>query len=87
MRRAGHKPGQTKHRKKEKAMTSLTLKSMNDSLNPMGVKVTRRDGEYRVAFRDCLNAEDSAYYTNDASDALDTGMSMANARGSFRPRG
>jgi len=40
-----------------------------------GMSLRHNDGEYRVNFRN--GTEDSAYYTNDLQDAVDTGRSMA----------
>ena len=54
-------------------MKAYTLKAMNEELRSKGVKVTKRDGEYRVSYAYRQNAEDSAYYT---TDALDTGREM-----------
>jgi hypothetical protein len=43
-----------------------------------GATVRKRDGEYRVCLRG--GTEDSAYYTGDRDDALETGVAMAAER-------
>lgn len=58
-------------------MTKLTLKQAQGILRAIGITLTKNSyNEYRVAFRGKGN-EDSAYYTNDLQDAVDTGRHMA----------
>lgn len=54
------------------------------AIAPLGMKVRRVEGEYRVVFNDYdatprgkLDEEMAAYYTMDASDALETARAMA----------
>jgi hypothetical protein len=61
-------------------MSKLTLHTVREELKRIRVRITRSpDGELRV----CLfgRNEDSAYYTNDLQDALDTGRAMDKADG------
>jgi len=44
----------------------------------MGLTITKRDGEYRVAYQgNVTETEPSAYYTNDVNDAVATARAMA----------
>jgi len=56
------------------AKKSFTLKEAREILTPLGVVITTQDGEYRVNFKG--GKEDTAYYTNDISDAVGTGKKM-----------
>lgn len=61
----------------------MNLKQANESLNPLGLRVTKTQwGEYRVAFIEGTKdeREASAYYTDDIDDAEGTGVAMYNAR-------
>lgn len=49
-----------------------------------GMTITRRDGEYRVNFRE--GREATAYYTNDMEDAFATGVTMAQTGGTPKSR-
>ena len=51
----------------------ITYTAMRKELVAAGLKVTKDDGEIRVAFP---GNESAAYYTNDAEDALNTGRAM-----------
>lgn len=53
----------------------MTLKQAKRSLSKLGITLSKRDGEYRVNYR--AGKESSAYYTNDLTDAYDTGRDMA----------
>lgn len=52
-----------------------TLKNAKVILSEIGMGITKRDDEYRVNFKN--GTENTAYYTNDLQDALETGMKMA----------
>lgn len=60
----------------------MNLKQVNESLNPLGLRVSKRDGEYRVAFmhlhHGITDTEASAYYTDSLEDAEGTGIAMYN---------
>jgi hypothetical protein len=56
------------------AKKSFTLKEAREILTPLGVVITAQDGEYRVNFKG--GKEDTAYYTDDISDAVGTGKMM-----------
>lgn len=61
----------------------MNLKQANESLNPLGLKVTKTEyGEYRVAFTSGTKEEReaSAYYTDDIEDAEGTGILMYRER-------
>lgn len=57
----------------------MTDKEAAAQLRYIGLTLRKRDGEYRVAFRD-TDDEASAYYTNDRDDAVATGREMASSR-------
>jgi thioredoxin reductase (NADPH) len=65
----------------------MTLAQAKAILTPIGIVLSKTDGEYRVNFRG--GGESTAYYTNDIEDAVATGKSMAkegqhrNRRGQF----
>ena len=52
-----------------------TLAEAREILKEHGLIIRKRDGEYRVNFRG--QSEDSAHYTNDLNDAINTGLTMA----------
>lgn len=52
----------------------LTLKNVKAELRKYNVVIEKRDDEYRVNV--ARGAESTAYYTNDLSDALGTGIAM-----------
>ena len=57
-------------------MADMTLRKAREILRAVDVVIRRTDyGEYRVCVRGC--GEESAYYTNDLEDAVDTGRMMA----------
>lgn len=58
----------------------MTVKDATTRLRNFGIRLKVSDGEYRVAFRNDPNAEDSAYYTCDIIDAVQTGIRMAQER-------
>lgn len=63
---------------------TLTLRSVRKELMIYKVRIRKTvDGEYRVSVKG--QGEDSAYYTNDLYDALQTGKDMA-ARAGTNPR-
>lgn len=55
------------------------------TIRDLGLTVRKTDGEYRVAFRG-PNNEETAYYTNDLKDAVDTARSMAALKASSENR-
>jgi hypothetical protein len=57
--------------------TKLTQKTVRAALSRVGISFRKTDcGEYRVNFRN--GREETAYYTDDLSDALNTGIAMLN---------
>ena len=58
----------------------MTLQTAKNQLRDFGMSVNVRDGEYRVNFLG--GKEETAYYTNDLEDAVDTGRLMFQARNS-----
>ena len=56
----------------------MTLAEARQRLTMSGMRLTRRDREYRVAFAELSfrDAEPSAYYTDDLLDAVLTGARM-----------
>lgn len=60
---------------------ALTLLQVRETLWPLGLRISKWDGEYRVNF--VRGDEATAYYTNDLEDALWTGLQMA-SRGETR---
>ena len=65
-----------------------SLEEIRIALRPLGMKVRREEGEFRVVFDDFdatprgeLDEEMAAYYTLDAEDALETARNMARRRG------
>jgi hypothetical protein len=56
----------------------MTLTEARQRLTLIGMRLTRRDREFRVAFAELpySKAEDSAYYTDDLLDAVLTGAKM-----------
>ncbi len=64
-----------------------SLEDIRNAIRPLGMKVRRLEGEYRVVFADYdktpsgqLDEEMAAYYTMDATDALETARDMARRR-------
>lgn len=64
-----------------------SLEAIRAAIAPLGMRVRRVDGEYRVVFDDYgqsprgkLDEEMAAYYTTDADDALGTAQDMARRR-------
>lgn len=64
-----------------------SLEAIRAAIAPLGMKVRRVEGEYRVVFNDYdatprgkLDEEMAAYYTTDADDALETARDMARRR-------
>ena len=55
----------------------MTFEAAKKLLKTLGLWLSKRHGEYRVAFP---NDEASAYYTNDLDDAVSTGIQMAKVR-------
>ena len=53
----------------------LTQDDVKGALRNLGLTFRSRDGEFRVNYRG--GTEGTAYYTDDLSDALDTGREMA----------
>lgn len=53
----------------------LTLKTATALLSEMGFSLRKRDGEFRVNIHN--GAEETAYYTDDIQDAVDTAKHMA----------
>jgi hypothetical protein len=56
----------------------MTLTEARQRLTMSGMRLTKRDGEYRVTFAELAyaQAEPSAYYTDDLLDAVLTGARM-----------
>jgi len=54
----------------------MTQNEARQALRVMGVSLTKRDGEYRVAFPG-TGQEPSAAYDSDLDSAVDTGVAMA----------
>jgi hypothetical protein len=52
----------------------MTLADAKEQLRPIGVVLTKRDGEYRVNRKGA--GEGAAYYTDDLWDAVATGQAM-----------
>ena len=52
-----------------------TIKAAKAALKPHGISLNKKDGEYRVNF--VGGREETAYYTNDIDDAVNTGIDMA----------
>ena len=67
-------------------MKRITLKYVNETLKPMGIIVKREDGEYIVNYNGATSRE-SAYYTDNIEDALNTGISMYSIREAIKGRG
>lgn len=60
----------------------MTLAQARAKLRPAGMVLRKEAGEYRVSFRGPSSAtEDSAYYTDNLGDAVQTGLAMAERRG------
>lgn len=60
------------------AAARLTFGAVRLELAAIGLKLAKRDGEFRVAYPGPHHeAEPSAYYTDDLFDALETGREMA----------
>lgn len=55
----------------------LTIAYVQSVFSPLGISLRKRDGEFRVNF--VGGNEDTAYYTTDLQDALNTGVVMAKA--------
>lgn len=62
-------------KQKNPSRPRLTLATVRDALSERGISIRKSDGEYRVNF--IGGREATAYFTNDLSDALATGRSMA----------
>lgn len=62
------------------AKDAATLEQARAQLAPLGVVLTKSDGEYRVNFKG--GAEATAYYTDDLNDAVGTGKAMAKHKAS-----
>ena len=58
-------------------MRSITRAQVEASV-PVSIAVSLKDGEYRVNFRG--GSEATAYYTNDAKDAIYTAWAMVYPR-------
>lgn len=52
----------------------MTLEQAKLQCRKAGMTLSKKDGEYRVNFRD--GKESSAYYTNDILDAVRAAMAM-----------
>jgi len=65
-----------------KTTMKLTMKDTKLALVPHGIniKYNASYNEYRVSYKDIVNSESSAYYTDDLTDAIYTGMTMAENR-------
>lgn len=75
--------GATLKKANGRKVAAPTVASILAAIRALGLKVTRTDGEYRVAYRGLSEKkeESSAYYTTDGSDALGTARYMASRRG------
>lgn len=62
----------------------MNFTQAKETLDAIGIRLTKVDGEYRVAFKrtraEARNAEPSAYYTTDLRDAVSTGTMMAGGK-------
>lgn len=57
----------------------ITFKEVKSQIAAIGgLSVSKREGEFRVNFRD--GSEATAYYTNDPQDAIDTAKAIARNR-------
>lgn len=56
----------------------MTLKNLTEKCRAMGLTCRKRDGEYRINYKG--GSEETAYYTDDMGDALDTAVCMHRAQ-------
>lgn len=57
--------------------TAQTIFGAKALLKPFGITIRLTDGEYRVNFLEAPHKEETAYYTSDLEDAIDTAIDMA----------
>lgn len=64
------------------ATIKTTMKDAQYALAKHGINIrkTGYGNEYRISYKGILNAENSAYYTDDIVDAIYTGMAMSENR-------
>ena len=55
----------------------MNTKRTKKAIQALGMTARRRDGEWRINYRN--GREETAYYTNDNADALQTAQTMATA--------
>lgn len=60
--------------RKARAKRDDTFKAVQASVRAMGLTVRKREGEFRVNYAN--GREETAYYTNDAEDAVNTARAM-----------
>lgn len=56
-----------------------TFKQAREIIRGLGLTVTKRDGEFRVNYPN--GKEETAYYTTDAEDAINTARAMSEWQG------
>ncbi|ARQ95400.1 hypothetical protein [Bradyrhizobium phage BDU-MI-1] len=63
-------------------MTYITLAEARQRLALSGMRITKRDREFRIAYAELpyREAEPSAYYTDDLEDAVITGSKMRHTK-------
>lgn len=63
-------------------MSYITLTEARQRLALSGMRITRRDREFRVSYAELAfaAAEPSAYYTDDLEDAVITGSKMRHTK-------
>ena len=62
----------------------MTIKQAKEELKALDMTLRKRDGEYRVNFRE--GNEDSSYYTDDINDAVATAKHMRKAKDESQQR-
>ena len=65
----------TLRRKVVSAKKELTIQQVKNELSQLGVALKKNENEYRVNFKG--GKEETAYYTDDLNDALETGKEMS----------
>jgi hypothetical protein len=63
----------------------MKLKDARNTLRQHGMVLSQENGEYCVGYMDG-DKEDTAYYTNDLTDAVSTGIFMSRWRNEQRRR-
>jgi hypothetical protein len=77
---AGGKATKTRDRRIVREMNNMTLQEAKSIARHLGLTLRKvRSGDYRVSFPD---GSESAYYTDDLEDAVNTAVEMARRRAS-----